>query len=253
MITRMEVLVSHTYRIFSTPPPPPGGGHYGAPPGAQARAPPPPRPAVPQPPSMFQPPPPVQQRAAPPPPPGMMQPPPPAAPAPQHGAGPTSQFYQPAPAPPQMQHVGGAGVAPAAPGAPAAMQEQVDFSIKIPDRLCRFSVGKIPQSPSLGASTKVPIGGIIRPLAPDAEDDEAVATVQPGNAGIIRCKRYVPPIAAGWLYMEMLAHVPLQMSNIHQCICKLGGEWTPLALQHLWSAQRVSIVVLLSFGRHGPP
>lgn len=78
---------------------------------------------------------------------------------------------------------------PAVGGAPAPFQEQVDFSIKIPERLCRFSANKIPQTPTLSASTKVPVGGIIRPLAPPEEGEDDVPTVEPGPAGIIRCKR----------------------------------------------------------------
>ncbi|KAL3938641.1 MAG: hypothetical protein SGARI_001666, partial [Bacillariaceae sp.] len=36
---------------------------------------------------------------------------------------------------------------------------------------------------------KVPLGGVLRPLAPCPDDEEDVDVVQPGNAGIIRCKR----------------------------------------------------------------
>jgi protein transport protein SEC24 len=68
-------------------------------------------------------------------------------------------------------------------------QENIDFSIKVPERLCRFTCGFIPGSPSLMTSAKIPVGGVIRPLAPAASEEEEVDVIQPGNAGIIRCKR----------------------------------------------------------------
>jgi len=69
------------------------------------------------------------------------------------------------------------------------MAEKVDFSIQIPKRLCQFTCGAIPGTQNLMTSSKVPIGGVIRPLAPAVSEEEEVDTVQPGNAGIIRCKR----------------------------------------------------------------
>lgn len=78
-----------------------------------------------------------------------------------------------------------------APGQPAPYQEKVDLSIKIPESLVRFTMGVIPQTPNMQAAAKVPVGGIIRPLAPPADGEDEIPTVQPSNAGIIRCKRYV--------------------------------------------------------------
>lgn len=69
------------------------------------------------------------------------------------------------------------------------VQENVDFSIQIPQRMCRFTCAQIPGSPGLMAQAKVPVGGIIRPLAPAPAEEDEVETVLPGNAGIIRCKR----------------------------------------------------------------
>lgn len=183
--------------------------------------PPPPAPAAPRAPTMFtpaaplatgQPPqmmqPPAQFSHQPPPPPGQQfsqpqpappgpifgqqQPPPPGQPG--HGQlntqGASSPFYGQPPSASQMQR------APAPPGAqatatnmPAPFQENVDFSIQIPERLCRFTVKKIPQIANMASSSKVPIGAILRPLAPCSEDEEDVDTVQPGNSGIIRCKK----------------------------------------------------------------
>jgi protein transport protein SEC24 len=71
----------------------------------------------------------------------------------------------------------------------APFQENVDFSIQIPERLFRLTAKKIPQSTGMATASRVPIGAVLRPLAPCGEDDEEVDTVQPGNAGIIRCKR----------------------------------------------------------------
>ncbi len=41
----------------------------------------------------------------------------------------------------------------------------------------------------MATQCKVPVGAVIRPLAPAACEEDEVDVVQPGNAGIIRCKR----------------------------------------------------------------
>jgi protein transport protein SEC24 len=111
-----------------------------------------------------------------------------APPAPQPGAPaapgqPQGGFYQ-------QQQV--PGVTPPGPtGAPSQtlFQEKIDFNIKIPDRLFQFTARKIPQTPAMAMSSKIPLGGILRPLAPCSDGVVDVDTVQPGSAGIIRCKR----------------------------------------------------------------
>lgn len=82
------------------------------------------------------------------------------------------------------------GMAPgmAAPAAKQLYQEVIDYNIKIPDRLFKFTTSKIPQTAAIATASKIPLGGVLRPLAP-VGDDEEVDTVQPGSAGIIRCKR----------------------------------------------------------------
>lgn len=141
-------------------------------------------------------------------PPHMMQPPAPSAPAPMMqapgqfshqppppgmkppGAPAAPSFYPQQPSAPQMQRA--AGPAVAAPGGmPAPFQENIDYSIQIPERLCLFTAKKIPQTAGMATSSKVPVGAIIRPLAPATCEEDEVDVVQPGNAGIIRCKRYV--------------------------------------------------------------
>ena len=189
---------------FFQPPPPGPGGQMGAPAGGAPshRGPPPPGGG----PSQFsQPPPPPGSafQAAPPPPKqpavfmpaggggGSLPPGPPAG----GGAPPPPNFYASAttPASPGPSVVAPpAGVAAA--GMPLSVQENIDLSIQLPKHLCRFSASKIPQTASQATSCKVPFGGILRPLAPCGDDDgddslEAVPTVQPGSAGIIRCKR----------------------------------------------------------------
>jgi protein transport protein SEC24 len=74
-------------------------------------------------------------------------------------------------------------------GMAAPFQENVDFSIQIPERLCLFTTNKIPQTAGMATQCKVPVGAVIRPLAPAACEEDEVDVVQPGNAGIIRCKR----------------------------------------------------------------
>ena len=119
---------------------------------------------------------------------GIPKPPgPPGGPAPPGGGGGAFYGNQPAPG---MQ-------APAAPGAPGMapqatapqFNENIDTSVKIPERLVRLSCDKVAQTAQTAAHTKIPFGGVMRPLAPDGEDDEVIETVQPGTAGIIRCKR----------------------------------------------------------------
>lgn len=145
----------------------------------------------------------------PPPPPGQFQPPAPgmfqapAAPGGPMGLPPPS-LQQPPP-PPMMQGRGVPGSSPAlqppgvgmAPGmAPGhhqsqhnVYQENIDFNITIPERFFRLTCDKIPASNSIAMGAKVPIGGIVRPLAPCPDEEEDVITIQPGSAGIIRCKR----------------------------------------------------------------
>jgi protein transport protein SEC24 len=109
---------------------------------------------------------------------------------------PPGQFQAP-PAP--MMQPGGPPGAPQPPGGmPAAMpgtapqqlyQEVIDYHIKIPDHLFRLTCGKIPQTNATAMNCKVPLGGVLRPLAPCPEDEDDVDVVQPGSAGIIRCKK----------------------------------------------------------------
>ena len=68
-------------------------------------------------------------------------------------------------------------------------QENFDPSVRVPDRILRSTAGFVPTSMALAHSVKIPLGGIICPLAPCGPDDEDVAVVQPGAAGIVRCKR----------------------------------------------------------------
>jgi protein transport protein SEC24 len=118
----------------------------------------------------------------------------PPAPGQMNPQGASSSFYQNPPNQAQMQRAAappgppGMGAAPGM-GGGAPMPENIDFSIQIPKRLCQFTCGVIPGTPNLMSTSKVPVGGVIRPLAPAVSEDEDVDTVQPGNAGIIRCKR----------------------------------------------------------------
>ena len=116
--------------------------------------------------------------------PGMMKPP---------GSDPTMS-----PMPPQqpgMMQQQQPGMMPGMPGmAPPApveiFQENIDYSIQVPKRILRLTAGHIPSSMNLGHQCKVPMGAIIRPLAPEGPGDEGdVQVVQPGAAGIVRCKR----------------------------------------------------------------
>eukprot|EP00573_Skeletonema_grethae_P010464 CAMPEP_0201698312 /NCGR_PEP_ID=MMETSP0578-20130828/18349_1 /ASSEMBLY_ACC=CAM_ASM_000663 /TAXON_ID=267565 /ORGANISM="Skeletonema grethea, Strain CCMP 1804" /LENGTH=1230 /DNA_ID=CAMNT_0048184805 /DNA_START=24 /DNA_END=3716 /DNA_ORIENTATION=- len=101
------------------------------------------------------------------------QPQPPGGPVPQGGAG-------------------GGGV--------DIFQDNIDTSIQAPSRILRLTTNYIPSNAALAHATKVPMGAVIRPLAPycdetksnntnEEDDDDDVPVIQPGAAGIIRCKR----------------------------------------------------------------
>ena len=68
-------------------------------------------------------------------------------------------------------------------------QENFDPTIKVPPRIVRPTAKYVPVSMTLAHATKVSLGAIIRPLAPAGLDEEDVLVVQPGPAGIVRCKR----------------------------------------------------------------
>lgn len=161
--------------------------------------------APPQP-AMFQPAPPQQPQA-----PGMTPgaqfqapPGPPAPPA----AGGGASFYGSSGAstagstgPPPPGAMPGANVPGM--GAQAPVAENVDYSAKIPERLFRLTSGMLPQTGAMANSCKIPFGAVLRPLAPPKEgkeDEDDIPTVQPGTAGIIRCKRCRTYINAfvGW-------------------------------------------------------
>lgn len=133
------------------------------------------------------------------PPPAVMQPPAAnSAPPPPNQQVPGMMNQQGMAAQPGMMNQPGMVAQPGMGGMPA---ENIDFSIKVPERLLRFTTESIPASAGLQNSSKVPIGGIITPLAPAEDEEEEVDTVQPGNSGIIRCKKcrtYINPFVT-WL------------------------------------------------------
>ena len=72
---------------------------------------------------------------------------------------------------------------------PEMFQENIDLSIQVPTRILSTTTKFIPGSAALGHATKVPLGAVICPLAPCKDGEEDVKVVQPGAAGIVRCKR----------------------------------------------------------------
>lgn len=107
-----------------------------------------------------------------------------------------SQFFQPAPSQASMDRVvaspqGIPGAMPGTPGMSAAPQvnDNIDYSTSIPERLFRWTCGKLPQTAQMATASKIPMGAVLRPLAPDGPEDAEIATVEPGTAGIVRCKR----------------------------------------------------------------
>ena len=98
------------------------------------------------------------------------------------------------------------GHQPAAPGfqpgqgAPQGFVDaDVDYENVIPKSIFRPTSTTLPTTAAMATSCKVPIGGILRPFA--NPDDAETQVVQPGAAGIIRCKRcrtYINPFVS-WL------------------------------------------------------
>ncbi|KAL9189552.1 hypothetical protein ACHAXT_009227 [Thalassiosira profunda] len=104
------------------------------------------------------------------------------------------------PGAPGMQSMPGM---PGAPGMqPEIFQENIDYSIQVPKRILRLTSQHVPSSASLGHQCKVPLGAVIRPLAPEGRDEEEVKVVQPGAAGIVRCKRCRTYINAFVTFLE---------------------------------------------------
>eukprot|EP00577_Skeletonema_sp_RCC1716_P004482 CAMPEP_0113395308 /NCGR_PEP_ID=MMETSP0013_2-20120614/13112_1 /TAXON_ID=2843 ORGANISM="Skeletonema costatum, Strain 1716" /NCGR_SAMPLE_ID=MMETSP0013_2 /ASSEMBLY_ACC=CAM_ASM_000158 /LENGTH=1255 /DNA_ID=CAMNT_0000279485 /DNA_START=40 /DNA_END=3803 /DNA_ORIENTATION=- /assembly_acc=CAM_ASM_000158 len=131
--------------------------------------------------------------------PGMMMPPGQFQSKPSTGAPPPNQpMMMPGGAPQQQQQGPGGPIPQGGGGAVDIFQDNIDTSIQAPSRILRLTTNYIPSNAALAHATKVPMGAVIRPLAPycddtksstDDEDDEDVPVIQPGAAGIIRCKR----------------------------------------------------------------
>ncbi len=75
---------------------------------------------------------------------------------------------------------------PGAPG-PGFIDANIDFENVIPPEIFQSTTSMLPTTAAMAASCKVPTGGILRPFANSLLEDLDV--VQPGAAGIIRCKR----------------------------------------------------------------
>jgi len=68
-------------------------------------------------------------------------------------------------------------------------------------RFMKMTVGNIPNSASLAQQSGLPLGVILRPLAPDENGEDNIDVVNFGSCGIVRCKRcrtYVNPFVQ-WL------------------------------------------------------
>jgi len=117
---------------------------------------------------------------------------------PSTGAGPQPPNGAPMMMPGQQQPQPGGPVPQGGGGGGAVdiFQDNIDTSIQAPSRILRLTTNYIPSNAALAHATKVPMGAVIRPLAPtksntdgDVEEDDDVPVIQPGAAGIIRCKR----------------------------------------------------------------
>jgi len=116
-----------------------------------------------------------------------------------------SQFYTPAPNASQVERRFSAGEgsgSEALVGGDVFHLEHIDTNIQAPSRMLRFTSNKLPATQSLATLSKLPFGGIIRPLScPENDEEEEVDVIQPGAAGIVRCKRcrtYINPFVS-WI------------------------------------------------------
>jgi len=116
-------------------------------------------------------------------------------PAPPPGVQPINTFQQPSNIPQQPG---------AAPGAAPAPDQIDDPTVQIPTHLFQMTTNLLPSSQSLANATKIPLGGVLRPFASppptttSTKTQTSIPIIQPGSAGIIRCKRcrtYINPFA----------------------------------------------------------
>jgi protein transport protein SEC24 len=78
---------------------------------------------------------------------------------------------------------------------------QAQLEAQCDQRFMKLTVGQIPNSASLAQQSGLPIGVVLRPLAPDEHGEDDIDVVDFGACGIIRCKRcrtYVNPFVQ-WL------------------------------------------------------
>jgi len=106
----------------------------------------------------------------------------------------------------QHQHPPNQMAPPGQPNTPQPADPAQDLSIKIHPQLFQTTTSLLPTNTSTQSTCKIPLGGIIRPFATptpssnsnDNDTTSAIPTIQPGPAGIIRCKRcrtYINPFA----------------------------------------------------------
>jgi len=144
--------------------------------------------------------------------------------------------------PPPPGGVAGMSMPGAAPGAAAA----IDTSIHVPSRFLGLTSKCIPQHMNVQGIKAMPLGGIIRPLAPgrvptvndvdgdgeteeEVKGEEEVDVIQPTSAGIVRCKKcrlYMNPFV-GWMDMgrRWICNI---CSTVNECpsayFCHLDGS-----------------------------
>ena len=113
---------------------------------------------------------------------------------------------------------------------PQQQPDYIDYDVDIPQRLFRLTATKIPQTAGQAQASKIPFGAILRPLAPPEQGEEDdIPTVQPGTAGIIRCKRcrtYMNPFVA-WLEhgRRWRCNICAQLNDTHSAyFCHLDEQ-----------------------------
>jgi len=117
-----------------------------------------------------------------------------------------NSFQQPGPPPPGVQPINTLQQPSNIPQQPGAAPDQNDPTVQIPTQLFQMTTDLLPSTQSLANATKIPLGGVLRPFASPPPPTSTTASpstttipiIQPGSAGIIRCKRcrtYINPFA----------------------------------------------------------
>ena len=99
----------------------------------------------------------------------------------------------------------------------------VDMDIRINPAYMRSTVGLMPNTQAGG---RTPLGVLIRPMALDSTDPDAIDVIDFGSTGIVRCKRCRFSTDAV-IALDLMFIVG---QNVHKSIRRMGRRWPTLAM-----------------------